>query len=99
MRATRGSARNRDFGLGSRLTVVLDEPERSEESHCGGCEIVAYRDPPQAENLACEILCSGGQRCGVVFWAVACAVFCSRGCRLVLGSVWCRELDLISQKK
>ena len=45
-----------------RGTVVLDGPERSEESHCGGCEIVAYRDPPQAKNLASEILCSAGKR-------------------------------------
>jgi hypothetical protein len=36
--------------------VVLDGPERSEESHCGGYEIVAFCDPPQVENLASEIL-------------------------------------------
>jgi len=28
-------------------------------SHCGGLEVVACSDPPQAENLASEILCSG----------------------------------------
>ena len=43
--------------IGNSSNFLLHK-KRSAGSHCGGVEKCRKGDPPQAENLACEILCS-----------------------------------------
>ena len=45
------------YVIGNSSNFLLHK-KRSAGSHCGGVEKCRKGDPPQAENLACEILCS-----------------------------------------